>query len=452
MNLMKQIMLKLPKSVRIIFSLTLIFNLTAYSQDSLSLKRVLAIGLEKNYSLLISRNEEEIAKNNLNYAKYAFFPAVNAIGRQNNLIADSRQERFPVPPNPPVIVNVDNANSSSITGNLNIDWTIFDGFNMFVGYDRVKEFSELGKLNTRMTVENLASQISTEYFNLIRQTQLLETMRFGMRLSSERLAIASEKYKIGSFSRLEYLQAQGDFNADSSLFLRQEEIVTSSKLQLNRILAYNLNVPLNWNDTINIEKNLIVEDLLAKTLEKNTSLLIANQSILLSELDIKSIRSRYYPTIALNTGYSYSDSKAEIGFARATHATGITYGATVNWSLFNRLDNHRQMQNARIEQENRTLEFENLKLEITSELNQVWNNYTNNLRILSLETQNLESSRENLEIAMAKYRLGGLAGIEMREIQQSFLDASNRFINAQYLAKIDEITLKQISGRIEEYF
>ncbi|NJO68280.1 MAG: TolC family protein [Bacteroidetes bacterium] len=119
---------------------------------------------------------------------------------------------------------------------------------------------------------------------------------------------------------------------------------------------------------------------------------------------------------------------------------------------FNRFDNHRQIRNARIENENRELELQNLKQEITNELNQIWNVYTSSLRVLSLETSNLEWARENLDIAMTKYRLGSLAGIEMREIQKNYLDASSRYIEARYLAKIAEINLKQISGEIQDYF
>jgi outer membrane protein TolC len=430
-----------------ILLLTFTFTSSLSSQDSLSLKVLLTLGLEKNYSILIARNEEEITNNNLSYAKYTFFPTLGASGRQSNTIADSKQTPFTG-----AVREVDNAKSSSLSGAINLEWTVFDGFAMFVGYNKVKELSELGKLNTKMNVENLAAEIASEYYNLIQQTKLLESMRYGMKLSAERLALAAEKYKIGSFSKLEYLQAQVDFNADSSLYLRQEEMVTSSKIMLGKILAYNLNIPNNWTDSINIDKSLMLEELLKSTLEKNTGLLIASQNKLLTDLDIRTIRSRRYPSISLNAGYTYTDTKAEIGFAKTTHSTGITYGATLNWSIFNRLDNRRQMSNAKIALENSELEFESLKLEITSELNQVWNNYTNNLRILSLETQNLESARENIDIAMAKYRLGGLAGIEMREIQKNFLDASNRFITAQYLAKVAEITLKQISGRIEEYF
>ncbi|NJO68278.1 MAG: TolC family protein [Bacteroidetes bacterium] len=209
--------------------------------------------------MLIARNEEEITKNNLGFAKYAFFPAANSSLRKSNSVVDTRQEFASG-----TVQERDNAKSNSLNGSINLEWTVFDGFAMFVGYDKVKELSELGKLNTRMTLENLASRIATEYYNLIRQIQLINSLHYGLKLSKERLAIASEKYKIGSFSRLEYLQAQGDFNADSSRYLRQEETVNASKILLSKTLAYNLNIPKTWQDTILINKDLDIELLLKK--------------------------------------------------------------------------------------------------------------------------------------------------------------------------------------------
>lgn len=444
-------MIKFPASryiTRVVFSFLFFFLVqSSFSQDTLTLKHVLSVGLEKNYSILIARNDQEIIENNLSYAKYAFFPVAVASGRKSNSIVDSKQQFASGSTQ-----EREGAKSNSLTGALNLEWTIFDGFGMFVAYSRIKELSEMGQLNTRMMVENLAAQIASEYFNLIRQIQIMESMRYGMRLSAERLYLANEKYKIGSFSRLEFLQAQGDYNTDSSLYLRQEEAVTTSKLQLSRILAYNFNFPENWHDSIYIDKNLQLDQLLQNTLAKNTALMIMDKNQTLSDLDIRSIRSRYYPALSVNAGYTYTNSESQAGFLLSNRTTGFTYGASLNLTLFNRFENHRLMRNARIEQENRELEINDLKLTLTSNLNQIWNNYTNNLRILALESQNLESARENLDIAMARYRLGGLAGIEMREIQQNFLNASNRFINAQYLAKVAEITLKQISGTIEEYF
>ncbi|MFR2861044.1 MAG: TolC family protein, partial [Alistipes ihumii] len=54
-------------------------------------------------------------------------------------------------------------------------------------------------------------------------------------------------------------------------------------------------------------------------------------------------------------------------------------------------------------------------------------------------------------IAMERYLLGDLPGIEMREAQKSLLDAEERILSAQYNTKLCEISLLQISGGILHY-
>ena len=62
-----------------------------------------------------------------------------------------------------------------------------------------------------------------------------------------------------------------------------------------------------------------------------------------------------------------------------------------------------------------------------------------------------KTARENYEIAMERYLLGDLPGIEMREAQKSLLDAEERILTAQYNTKLCEISLQQISGNIGVY-
>ena len=80
-----------------------------------------------------------------------------------------------------------------------------------------------------------------------------------------------------------------------------------------------------------------------------------------------------------------------------------------------------------------------------------WQAYTNNLEVINLEQQNLVAAKENYEIAMERYLLGDLPGIEMREAQKSLLDAEERILTAEYNTKLCEISLMQISGNILEY-
>ena len=60
-------------------------------------------------------------------------------------------------------------------------------------------------------------------------------------------------------------------------------------------------------------------------------------------------------------------------------------------------------------------------------------------------------ARENHLIARERFLLGDLAGIEIREAQNSLLDAEERLLIAEYDTKVCEISLLQISGKITSY-
>ena len=85
------------------------------------------------------------------------------------------------------------------------------------------------------------------------------------------------------------------------------------------------------------------------------------------------------------------------------------------------------------------------------DLADLWQAYENNLKRLALEKQNLVTAKENYYIANERFMLGDLAGIEIREAQNSLLDAEERILVAEYDTKICEISLRQLSGSIMEY-
>ena len=78
-----------------------------------------------------------------------------------------------------------------------------------------------------------------------------------------------------------------------------------------------------------------------------------------------------------------------------------------------------------------------------------YENYNTYLDLIKLEQRNVDIAKENLDITLAKYRLGSIAPLELREAQRNAIDAQNRFIEMQYQAKIAETTLKTISGSID---
>ena len=418
------------------------------AQDVYSLRECIETGLGRNYSIRIIRNEQQISDNNATPGNAGYLPTVDMSGGFSGSVNNNRNKLMDGTTEKQNGVN-------SETGNigLNVNWTVFDGFGIQAEYSRLKELQRMGELNTRMTIEDFVADLSTEYYNRIRQNIRLRNLRSSLDLSRERVRIAEERYHIGSGSRMDLQQAQVDFNSDSSKVLNQLEVVNTSRIRLNELMALeNVEENIAVKDSV-IYPNIFLDEveLWKSTIESNASLLIAQKNKTLSELDYKKVKSRNYPYVKLNAGYGYTANWYEVGTTDLQQRLGLNYGVTVGLSLFDGLNRRRERRNARIEIENKELRMQELELALRADMSNLWMAYQNNLDLWSLEKENLVVAQENYRIAIDRYKLGELSGIELREAQNSLLEAEERQSIAEYSTKLCEVSLLQLSGQILTY-
>lgn len=420
----------------------------AGAQQIFSLDDCIKTGLERNYSIRIIRNEQQISDNNVTPGNAGYLPTVDLNGGFSGTMNSDNNKQDDGTTTKTTGVNNETANIG-----LNMNWTLFDGFGIQANYSKLKELQRMGELNTRMTIEDFVSNVSGEYYNLIRQKIRLSNLRSTLDLSRERLRIVEERYYIGSMSRLDLQQAQVDFNADSSNVLNQLEQVHTSRIRLNQLMALD-----NVEEQVQIKDSLITPnpfldevELWKNTLSSNVSLLISQNDKTISELDYKKIRSRNYPYVKLNAGYGYTANWYEVGTTDLQRRLGLNYGLTVGINVFDGLNRKREQRNARIQIENRDLRIQDMELALRADLSNLWMAYRNNLNLWELEKSNLVAAQENYRIAIDRYKLGELSGIELREAQNSLLAAEERQSIAEYSTKVCEISLLQLSGQILTY-
>ena len=416
--------------------------------QTISLKECLQKGLENNYSLRIVRGEEQIARNNATLANAGYLPTLD-FGGGYDLSDNSSSSKVE---GSSQTVKQRNVLDQNIRAGVDLNWTIFDGFNISTTYKQLKEMERMGETNTRIAIEDFIATLTAEYYNFIQQRIRLKNFLYAVQLSKERLRIVEERYHIGNFSRLDYQQAKVDFNADSAQYLRQQEAVINSRIALNELMAIEqVYSPVLTSDTaINITDKLDFVELWNGTLENNSELLRADQSGTLAKLDYKKVLSRNYPYLKLNLGYDYGYNKYDQGTYNHRNSWGFNGGLSVGVNLWNG-NRRREKRNAKIEIQNAQLQREQLELALKADLGSLWQAYRNYLELLHLEQQNVITARDNHDIAKERYMLNDLSGFEMREAQKSLLDAEERLLTAQYNTKICEISLLQISGNIAKY-
>ncbi len=412
------------------------------------LKRCIEAGLQKNYDIRIMRNNQEISDNNLTVGNAGYLPSVDLTTGYSGSVNNTTQN----------LTNGEKNKNSDIHNQLlnagvNLNWTVFDGFNIQTNHQRLKELQRMGELNTRLTIENFVSGLTSEYYNYIQQNIRLKNLKSAVKLSKERLRIVEARYEIGAGSRLDLQQAKVDFNSDSSRLIKQYEVLYTSRISLNQMMATdNIEQLIVTTDSI-IEFNQFInkDDIWQKTLSSNTFLLLSNKNKNLSLLDLKTAQSENYPYLKLNAGYGYTKNIYNTGTIDNQNNLGLTYGLTLGFNLFDGFNRKRKQKNARIEVENKELQYEQTILSLKADFSNMWMAYRNNIDLTNLEKENVQTAKENHEIAIERYKLGDLSGIELREAQNSLLEAEERLVQAEYNTKLCEISLMQISGQVISY-
>ena len=416
--------------------------------QTLTLQDCLEKGLKNNYSIRIIRNEEQIAHNNATLANAGYLPSIDLNAGYNADLANSDSKLRATGET----TKVRNSFDQTLNAGIGLSWTIFDGFGISTTYKQLKELERMGETNTRIALEDFVAGLTAEYYNFIQQKLRLANYYYAVTLSRERLRIVEERYNIGNFSRLDYQQAKVDFNADSAQYIKQQEIVLTSRIALNEMMAIEeVYTPIETAEsTITADTTFQFTALWESMLANNATLLLASQNSTLAELDYKKAISRNYPYVKFKAGYDYAFSKYDTNsYTRRSNWDGNA-GITVGFNLWDG-NRKRERRNAKIGIENARLQHDRLELALKAELGNLWQAYRNNIQLLNLEKQNVINARENHEIAKERYMLGDISGIEMREAQKSLLDAEERLLSVEYQTKLCEISLLQITGEVSKY-
>ena len=435
---------------RALVILMVLATAVCYGQNPVyTLQDCLQEGIENNYSIKIQRNRQIVSDNNATIGNAGFLPSLSAQGRYSGnsqdtdtKLRDTRQ-----------IVEENGIFNQTIDAGVDLNWIIFEGFNVVSTYRKLQELKSQGELNTRIAIENLIADITAEYYNYIQQKIRLKNLRYAVALSKERLRIVEQRYRIGNFSGLDYQQARVDFNSDSSKFMKQQETLKSSAIVLNELLAReDLDKTITVADTaITVDKFIELNDIMDSMMDNNASLLLAKSQSSVSELEYKITSSQSYPYLRMNAGYGYTKNTYNKGQNLYRGTLGADFGLTLGVNIFDGNNARRLRRNAKLNIENTRLEQAGTEQALKADLYNIWHAYENNLQILELEKENLVTAKLNHEIAKERYMLGDLSGIEMREAQKSLLDAEERLLTSQYNTKLCEISLLQISGKISQY-
>jgi outer membrane protein len=433
----------MARHIYLLFFLLIAGALPAAAQDTLTLEQAIQTALKNNYSIIVARNETEIAKNNNSPGNAGFLPRVD-LNLSTNSANNTTHQIFSNAPE----VNRSGVRSQNLNSGLVLQWTLFDGGRMFVSYKKLKEIEDLSQLNARLAVENIVARVIAGYYNITRQGQLQKAAKEALSIHEERVRIAETRYNIGSGSKLEFLQAKVDYNAQKAILLRAEIAFANAKTELGLLLAKPSATDFNVTDSIVVSYLPKYEELKTSILKRNTQLLIAEKNIPIAKLTVKEWQSFYLPSVGFIASYNFNKTENAAGFTLLNQNRGFNTGFTATWNLFNGFNTRREAGNAKLAQLNSETRFNETLNVVESGLLIAWRDFQSKLQLVAMEEENYLLAKENVNVALERFRLGSSNTLELKEAQRSFEDAQARMVSARYDAKLAETELMRLNGEL----
>ena len=425
------------------YILLLFVSFQIQAQDVLSLEEALKIALENNYEIKIATNNLKIDATNNNLANAGILPALSANLNNSNSQTNTTQTQADGSQR-----TLDNAKNFSLNYGVGLDWTVFDGLSMFARKEQLATLEAQGKSELQATILNRISDVYLTYYDLVQQQQVMTSIDSAIVISNQRVTTAQNRYSIGKAAKLEVLNAQVDLNTDKSLLLSQKEIYKNTKIKLNELLARDLQTEFKVIQEITFEEPLTYEELKALATKQNPQLQAQILNKKIADLNLKQVKGNRYPTVRLTSGYNFTRSEASLGFITQSSGQGFVYGVSASVPIFNGFLQNKREKVAKYEVDNASLLLNQQKLALESQMATFYQSYETNLELIKVEEENVAIAKQNLDITLAKFRIGTITTIEVRTAQQNFIEASVRYATAQYNTKLSEINLKELAGTL----
>lgn len=428
-----------------IFLLIIIFSQPLSAQNKLTVEQAITATIENNYDIQLLRNDSSSFALDKSYARAAFLPRVNATtglvfnnNDQKQQFSDgTKRERKGI-------------RSDNLSGSVQLNWTLFDGFKMFATRDKLNEFVKLGELNIKNQVINSVAAVINNYYNIVRQKQQLKAIEEQMSINEERVKLAEKKFSVGLGAKPDILQGKVDLNAQKAARLKQQTLIDQLKEQLNQLMNVAMNSRYEVTDSITFRDDIILGDIIGNVEYSNPQLQLIKKNIDIGKLTLKERKADRYPVVNFNSAYNYSrtDNKAVVNpftplFSRNN---GFNYGIGINIPILNGFNVKRQIKQAQLDIDFLNISYKNQKAIIDLGITNAFKDYELQRKMLALEEENILLAKENVFISLERLRLGITTYLELRETQKSLELAYDRLIAARYNTKLAETELLRLKG------
>lgn len=325
---------------------------------------------------------------------------------------------------------------------------LFDG-SVMVALQARNTLMTLYEQSAQLTEQQIRYNIQKAYYSLViakrQQSILNESMAYIRNMANDLQVI----YDNGLIEKIELDRTKVQVNNLASDSIRISNMITISEQLLKFQIGIKNQQQIILTDTSLDEQIADARFLLLEKMEYRDRMdynLLQTQ-LKLNEYDLKRHKLSALPSLGAfgTAAYTYSTNTFEDIFKNRYIFYSLV-GLQLNVPIFDGLQRHNRVKQAKIAIEKTKNSIENLELNIDFQKNSATTQLKNAIITMNSEERNLQLAKSVLDLAQAKYKAGVGSNMEVSQAQTEMLSAQNNYFQSMLDVVNAQADLKQAIG------
>lgn len=434
----------------------MVFPLIAFTQQKLTFKEAVKIGLDNNLTL----NQEE---NNLVSSRVAksagmmgFVPSVSINGNAGRNDGNSFNQQQG---------QVVNGIVDFVGANINASVPLFSGLGTVNTYRQSSSQYDAQMHLVKRTHQDVIRNIANQFLTCLLDQRLVAIQEKNLETQRQTYNQIQEQVAAGSRAEVDlYNQEYQVKNAEllllrASITLKNDKTTLAQTLQLDPLVAFEVQEP-DWDINLADSEVLGVEEMNQIALEQRSDLARAKATEASSRFGYQVSKGTYYPNVSLfaqyGSRYNYIHPNPEFSPDNRTFEqqftednTQLTYGLTFTIPIFTAFQSRSTVVRNRVAYENSKLLKENTEITVKSDVIRAHENYRDARSNYEAATAQLKAAELSFNLEKERYGLGISDIVALTLATQNYTRAQLDAESSKYTLMFQKLLINYALGTLK---
>ena len=337
---------------------------------------------------------------------------------------------------------------NDFSANISLRQPLWEGGKVYTAYSIAKQYKNYTEAKADEVAQTIAYNAEVMFHTVILEKARLEVMKQAHETYIHNLKVVEKFHSQGLVSRFELLRARVEESNIRPQILEAESGVRMAEKRLKSFLGIDLNEPIQLVEAVD-DTSLVglppLEQLIESALSSRPEMKQAEFMADMRRNAVKVARAGYFPSLSAVSSYGWQSQSDEFALDRNT-SDSWTAGVTLSIPIFDGGLTRGEIGKAKAEHRQTELAVEQLKDDITLEVEQACDRLLQARKTLDIQGGTIAQAEEGMRIANLRYEAGEGTLLEVLSAQTALTQARTALTQATFVFRNARASLRKATN------